>query len=394
MSAAVMEGVGKFCFECPNKIGDLGFTKNMAFVRDHDLYGRTFAEQVSDWKVLSKGPGKILFPDYFRYGLNKYFAEGEAVKAQRYIGKRLQIPLVKFSDSAKTFREFNDKSWFGRMAQERNISVPVQRYSVPKRMDKNTLREFLCDADSYPFFAKPNKGLQSIGTFLAKSLDVETIIMGDGTSIAVDELIEKMGNISRRYGGYVFQDVAENSDGVKEIVGETLATIRLVVYADENGVKRVQRGVWKMPLNGQMADNAWRGSMVSSIETGTGRILKSIVGQGRTARDITVHPLTGKLLSGVCVPGWDHVVSMVEQAAAKVFEINTQSWDVCITNDGPVAIEMNVVGDLGLVQLAYGKGMLTTPYLRYLKNISDERGLEKLFKQYFSASKQGVLLGA
>lgn len=39
-------------------------------------------------------------------------------------------------------------------------------------------------------------------------------------------------------------------------------------------------------------------------------------------------------------------------------DIRTQSWDVALSDQGPIFLEVNFGGDLNLVQLAYGEGVL------------------------------------
>ena len=56
------------------------------------------------------------------------------------------------------------------------------------------------------------------------------------------------------------------------------------------------------------------------------------------------------------------------EAAAPIFAgIRTQSWDVALTEAGPVILEVNFGGDLNLAQLATGKGVLDDEYCEHLK---------------------------
>ena len=48
--------------------------------------------------------------------------------------------------------------------------------------------------------------------------------------------------------------------------------------------------------------------------------------------------------------------------------IRTQSWDVALTDRGPVFLEVNFGGDLNLPQLANGKGVLDDTYAEHLRH--------------------------
>ena len=55
-------------------------------------------------------------------------------------------------------------------------------------------------------------------------------------------------------------------------------------------------------------------------------------------------------------------------AAAPVFAgIRTQSWDIALTDCGPVFLELNFGGDFNLAQLADGKGVLDEAYVEHLR---------------------------
>ncbi|MGL1664087.1 sugar-transfer associated ATP-grasp domain-containing protein, partial [Vibrio parahaemolyticus] len=62
------------------------------------------------------------------------------------------------------------------------------------------------------------------------------------------------------------------------------------------------------------------------------------------------HPDTGAAIVGTDIPDWPRLIDLV-QAAALVFPgIRTQSWDVALTDQGPVLLEVNYGGDLNLGQ--------------------------------------------
>jgi len=61
------------------------------------------------------------------------------------------------------------------------------------------------------------------------------------------------------------------------------------------------------------------------------------------------------------------VFELVMSAAPVFAGIRTQSWDVALTDQGPVFLEVNFGGDLNLAQLANGKGVLDEGYIEHLR---------------------------
>jgi hypothetical protein len=57
---------------------------------------------------------------------------------------------------------------------------------------------------------------------------------------------------------------------------------------------------------------------------------------------------------------------MVRTASLVFAGIRTQSWDIALTADGPVFLELSY-GDLNLHQLAHGAGVLDETYREHLR---------------------------
>ena len=80
-----------------------------------------------------------------------------------------------------------------------------------------------------------------------------------------------------------------------------------------------------------------------------------------------VHPDTGRSLTGTSVPDWESLTALVTEAARLLPGIRTQSWDIALTDAGPVPFEVNFGGDLNLAQLASGVGVFDATYRAHLQ---------------------------
>jgi hypothetical protein len=125
--------------------------------------------------------------------------------------------------------------------------------------------------------------------------------------------------------------------------------------------------VAKIATGNNPADNCWRrGNTLGAIVLETGAISRVVSGTGAGLEINGNHPYTGQPIVGTLIPGWDRIQKLVVSAAPVFAGIRTQSWDVALTEVGPVLLEVNFGGDLRLAQLATGKGVLDEGYREYL----------------------------
>ncbi len=376
-------------FTYPGKIGDTGFARNLTYVRD--VHGRSFAQQVDDFKTLSQGPGKLLFPDYYRYGLYRQLNNGDRESALEFVGKRQQWALAKAEGNVANINPllFN-KRHVEKVLKAAGVSTLDTLVTYRSRGDTKQLLSWLKDAQNYPFFGKPVRGRQSGGVCLAECIDAGQIHMRDGGTIAPERFIQGMnrhvkGWRGRQQDGYLIQRVETNDRLIKPLVGLTLATFRVVFFKTDNGFE-LRHCVWKMPLGEQVADNHWRGSALAGVDVETGTIVKMSRGSGRRRQELTHHPDTKALLAGIAVPDWSTIKSFASGLCALFPEVDIQSWDVCLTDAGLKVVEFNPGGDIGLVQMAYDRGVLSAEYLNLLRLKAETRVDTKRFLKTFGQS--------
>lgn len=77
------------------------------------------------------------------------------------------------------------------------------------------------------------------------------------------------------------------------------------------------------------------------------------------------HPDTGRPIVGTPIPDWADLPALVTEAARLL--PGTQSWDIALTDAGPVPLEVNFSGDLNLAELAAGAGVLDETYREHLR---------------------------
>ena len=132
------------------------------------------------------------------------------------------------------------------------------------------------------------------------------------------------------------------------------------VIAIHDGDVRIVAAGLRIALGGEPVDNLGRGNLVAPIELGTGRL-----GSARTEWSgltrVATHPVSGAAIEGQTAPDWADAVALVRRAARFLPHHLCLSWDIALTNRGPVVLEANSRVDPVVTQIAHDEGMLATP---------------------------------
>ncbi len=151
------------------------------------------------------------------------------------------------------------------------------------------------------------------------------------------------------------------------LFGPRLWSVRVLVLLGPDG-PLIHRAVVKIATGRNPADNFWRaGNLIGAIELGTGHIVRIVQGVGAQMSVNGVHPDAGQPIVGTPLPCWQDLTALVTEAARLLPGVRTQSWDIALTERGPVPLEVNFGGDLNLAQLAQGAGVLDDGYSDHLR---------------------------
>ncbi len=220
------------------------------------------------------------------------------------------------------------------------------------------LADFLRREASYPFFSKPVAGVNSLGVASVEAYDAagDSLLLRDGRRVEVERFIAAIGRYFEK--GYCFQQRLQPHPALVELCGQRMSSVRVFLIVGDEGLE-ILRASWKVSTGDHPADNFWRrGSLLAPIDVGSDRVERVIQGAGPEQSELEAHPDTGKTLHGAVLPDWPAVLETVLSAAAALPDCLVQGWDVAITDNGPVLIELE--GDGGhpqMVQLPQGQGL-------------------------------------
>lgn len=325
--------------------------------------GRRPFELVREWMRLRRGPGKLTLREYVQYGVydtERYGPEDQA----RFIAKYLHWPVAQACCDMTWQATTEDKWLCARLLANSAIKVPETLAVIDKgeRAYPGTrkistaaeLRDFMTANGSLPLFGKENRGICSLGAFLAVAADSEGMeLKGHGRVTYEAFLRDFVGSTA-----YLLQPAARNH-GFFAGICDALATVRLCILVAGDEIK-IPFAVLKLPSRDNVADSFWRpGNLACKLDVASGEILNVRSKDHLGTTDHSAHPDSGAPLRGETVPMWGRVLDLAHDCAPIFHPVRYQSMDIAVTDEGPVLVEINTGGGFDLPQLASGEGFLT-----------------------------------
>ncbi len=332
---------------------------------------RSFLQSL--WRIsrARTGPGRLTLGEYLKYGT----VENSLPDLLRYAGVAVQADL---------HAACNDRDWFALTKNKlvfemlmAGAGLPVARTmavfdrkgrgsGVTVLKTRPALEQFLSDRKRYPLFCKPVTGVYSLGTFALSAPKGGKVRVNDKKDKPLADIVDFIAGYGSK--GYLFQQRLRPEKSVAEMTGSSGAvSLRFLVLLDDAGPK-MEACVAKLPAAGEVADNFWRdGAVLCAVSTESGTIFRAVANKDGRLATVENHPDTGAAVKGYSFADFPKARDMVVEAAGLLSGIRTQSWDVAITRDGPRLLEVNFGGDLSLVQVSHGRGVLSKSYCNHLR---------------------------
>lgn len=328
--------------------------------------GKGLLRQFTEACALRLGSTKLGPSEYYFYRLFETRLSRE--QRSRFAGFRLERRLDDVLNSKTWWALANDKLLFYHTLDGLGIDyppvraafVPVRRCSRSALLSSaDEITSFLRSPSSYPVFMKPLQGSYGRGARSAVGYDAarDTIRLGNGESWQLTEAVRDV--MQPRCRGYLFQQLVEPHETLRERSGPTLSSARIVVLLSGNAAT-VLRCTWKVPTGRNMVDNfvhGMSGNLLAHVEPEYGEVRRVVRGVGLAQQEVLTHPDTGRPLTGFKLPDWRRVRELCLEGASAFPGLRLQHWDVALGQGGPKVLEMNVQGSLDLHQLSSSEGV-------------------------------------
>ena len=337
---------------------------------DRSVAIREIASRKQGWGWLRnllaarRGPGQLSADEFFYYGLHRPDVTRHMARA--YIGKSVQHRMHVACNNWHWFAPCHDKPLFYTILRGAGLPTPktLSVVSPAARAGYKTAEltaegiKWALRETGFPVFAKPVAGVYSLGTMVIEGIEGDEASVRSHGRVSCESLADYMRQISP--AGYLLQAVLSPHPEISEFGGGAVPSLRLLIIASETPT--LISAVLKLPAASNIADNFWRsGNMLAAIDRADGSIRRAVV--NKCMRPSVEHAgFVGRL-----VPDWEAAVSLALDGSRLFPPIRTQSWDVALTDAGPVLLEFNFGGDLNLHQLSHDRGFLTDEFREHLR---------------------------
>lgn len=173
---------------------------------------------------------------------------------------------------------------------------------------------------------------------------ITKIVYGDNDAeiIRYDGVILQLSSILGEES-LVFESIVKQTKQLADFNASSVNTIRFMTTLYPDGTARIIATFLKIGRKGSCVDNAGNGGNIdAAIDNKTGRIYYAIQFNGwRDSKDIEYHPDNGKKLNGIYIDNWDSIRADVIRCQQAFPYCKAAGWDIAITDEGPVVIEVN-----------------------------------------------------
>lgn len=141
----------------------------------------------------------------------------------------------------------------------------------------------------------------------------------------------------------VFESVVRQTGQLGAFNESSVNTMRFMTTLWPDGSAKVIAVFIKIGREGKCVDNAGSGGNVDAcVDVETGVIKYSIQFDGwRNTKEIDYHPDSGQRINGVVIENWQAIKEDVMRFQQAFPFCKAAGWDIAITDDGPVVIEVN-----------------------------------------------------
>lgn len=151
---------------------------------------------------------------------------------------------------------------------------------------------------------------------------------------------------------FVVEPLLENCEELKRIYPGSLNTIKITILQTRVGPKIVTAII--RFGNHTIVDNVHSGGIAAGINLETGMIETPALDSH--FRRYTHHPETKLPITGFIIPKWEEIKELAIKASQVTPQLRYTSWDIALTDNGPIMIEGNWDAEFYIEQALYNRG--------------------------------------
>ena len=158
------------------------------------------------------------------------------------------------------------------------------------------------------------------------------------------ELLKKL--FSEYSGSYLIEEKIQQHSFNQRLYSEAVNTIRVDSLLAKSGEVIINSAYLRIGRNGRKVDN-WsgkQGGIGVNVNIQNGALSSQGIDYSKNL--YSEHPNTNLSFSGLVVPYWKEVINIVKEAALQLPNLRSLGWDIALTEDGPLILEVNADYDI------------------------------------------------
>jgi len=167
-------------------------------------------------------------------------------------------------------------------------------------------------------------------------------LMGKGGK-SLNQLLSGYGELFNDKG-LLFESYIEQCQDYAKFNYTSVNTVRIWVLQTAQNIN-VIGAYFRVGRKGSLTDNGDGGGIMCPIDITTGMLAKGLLTSTSYRDELTEHCDNHVQLEGVVLSGWQDIISCSCETLRKLPYTRFAGLDVCMTNKGPVIIEVNVQPD-------------------------------------------------
>lgn len=342
-------------------------------------HGKSRFAQALDLLHLTAPPHRLSPLEY--YSLRLYDdARYPWPEKRRFIGRK-----------SKWYRRLRHRDWYG-LAEDKLLFYAAMRghgEPVPETYalyhkdgrryaraaafrERSDLAAHLRDGMPYPCFGKPVAGTYGQGASYLTGYDAadDCLVMRHGERKPVDDFVRELID---PYGmGYLLQEPLRPHPDYAPLFGPHLPGLRLDIFWGEREPRAMYARL-HVPVGKNIINNLQGGrlgNLYGLVDLDSGRMEPVLTRfTWNSITPIQCHPDTGAQVFGEAFPRFHELVAYGLELAPLFPGLRLQSWDLCYTDQGPRALELNLGGDsLFMAQRMSGRPFLDDEIRAYARS--------------------------
>jgi hypothetical protein len=153
---------------------------------------------------------------------------------------------------------------------------------------------------------------------------------------------------------YIIQYGITQSQEISDIYPESVNTFR-VITENKNGQARIVCAMLRIGRDHKEIDNISSGGICVKIDLITGKLGDFAISYND--EKIDHHPDTHVAFRNVTISQWDEIRKFTINSASKMPYLTYLGWDIALTPEGPVAIEINRTPAIDIIEMVSGRGL-------------------------------------